>query len=194
MASLRQVSLWLTPSLVRPSVTQPAPAEALSELIGSLTAPPFAPHVTLCTGIVTSETDTELQSRLETLISDYEPITLHFRHLEARDMFFQAIIALTTLPKELDALHKKAKDVFTPTKAPPNPTYDPHLSLAYSSAPQEEREAVIAKLKSEGKVIGVGEDRVSVAGVGEWRPAEVVIVETNKPVQKWSAIARVQLS
>jgi hypothetical protein len=133
----RRLSLWLTPSLVRADGAAAAAAEAFSELIGHLaslspSAPVFAPHVTLLNGLVTSDDDAAIQSKLDALVASIPrpaPV-LRFRHLEARDMYTQALIALTDTPTDLTALHERAKAAFPPNRPPPNPTYDPHLRCA----------------------------------------------------------------
>ena len=115
----------------------PAPEEAaaLSTVIGELAAAngleAFAPHVTLLTGLPDDIDVVALEAKLRDIVDASPPIDfLRFSHVVHSAIFFQCLVAAIAPAYPLQAVHDAVKTAFPPVKAPPNPTYFPHLSLA----------------------------------------------------------------
>lgn len=88
--------------------------------------PRIQPHVTLLSGIETTQVDAE--GKLKSLASRIQPFTVRLGKLDWRHEYYRCLFATVDLSEELAAAKRWAHQVFEMN--PPEP-YEPHVSLMY---------------------------------------------------------------
>ena len=119
-----RASVWIPPA--GPALDRIQKAMRLVHKRGG--GPTFHPHVTLLSGIETTQADAEL--KLKRLASRIERFTIKLGRIEWRDEYFRCLYATAALSEELAAARRAAHEAFEMN--PPTP-YEPHLSLLYGN-------------------------------------------------------------
>lgn len=122
-----------TSAIVRASVWIPPVGEALDRIQKIMRlvhkrggGPAFRPHVTLLSGIETTQADAEL--KLKHLASRVAPMVISLGRIEWRRDYFRCLYAAVAPSDALNAAKRAAHEVFEMN--PPTP-FEPHLSLLY---------------------------------------------------------------
>jgi len=159
------VSLWLVPELS----CEVRLAEILDGLSQEWGTPRFAPHVTLLGNVRGSER--EILAESERLAAELEPVALRSLELDWSDEFYRAFYLVVEKQPALLRAHAAAAEAF---RRSPDPSYFPHLSLAYGDLTDEQR---------------LQARRVVEKGLGSCRAERLDVVRTTGPPESWKTLA-----
>jgi hypothetical protein len=118
------LSLWLMPS----GAAREDLAALIERLAARLGTAAFAPHVTLLPGL--SGPEAETLARARALAGDLRPLPLVFSGIDGLDVPFRCLFFRAVASPELREAHARAAGHFD---RPPEPAFDPHLSLVYGT-------------------------------------------------------------
>ncbi len=159
------VLLWLVPELS----CEVRLAEIIDGLSQEWGTPRFAPHVTLLGNVRGSES--EVLAEAERLAAKLDPVALGFLELDWSDQFYRAFYLVVEKEPALLRAHAAAAEAF---RRSPDPSYFPHLSLAYGDLKDEQR------LQARGVVE---------KGLGSCRAERMDVVRTTGPPESWKTLA-----
>src|SRR4051794_11169941 len=131
-------SLWLVPDGAADDVLH----SVIDRLAAEHGGPSFPPHMTLLSGIVTTEDD--VAERARRLAADNGPVTLHLDGIGTDETYFQSLFATVRPTPELVGLRAAARAIFPEAPDP----YRPHISLLYGHPTPEIKQAIAAAERS----------------------------------------------
>ncbi|KAM0756216.1 LigT-like protein [Meredithblackwellia eburnea MCA 4105] len=178
------IALWLAPPA--------SESESFSSVITSLSkqyaTPPFAPHVTLLTGIPTSASTTELLDSVRSAVKGIAPFQVTLTKLGSKadqNNYFQYLFSIVETPnKELFNLRKVVRTALLPPAVSETlDDYFPHLSLAYG-IDNEERNAA--------KMIRDLENS-ALPSVKEFKVVSVQVVMCEGKPEEWKVLGEAPL-
>lgn len=168
MPTTARYSLWLAPD--------GADEDTLQAIIDRLAAqhggPSFPPHLTLLSGIVTTETD--VVERARRLAAQSAPVTLHLDGIGVDETYFQSLFAAVRPTPELVGLRVAAREIFPEAPDP----YRPHISLLYGHPTPETKRSIAAAERG---------------GLPSSVEATTLVVMTGHEVVAWRYALRVAL-
>ena len=133
-ATPARFSLWLVPE----GAAEAALQAVINRLATEHGGPSFPPHMTLLSGIVTTEDD--VVERARRLAIENAPITLHLDGIGTDETYFQSLFATVVPTPELVGLRAAAQAIFPEAPDP----YRPHISLLYGHPALETKRAIAA--------------------------------------------------
>ncbi len=107
--------------------------------------PVFKPHVTLL-GEVPQQGKSEVIRLTEELVAGQKPFLITLREIGYQDFHFRTLFVKAEITAPLQALHDKAKQIFSAQNIT---QYMAHLSLLYGNYPNELKEQIIAEIGSQ---------------------------------------------
>jgi 2'-5' RNA ligase len=123
-------------------VPEGADEDALQAIIARLAeehgGPAFPPHLTVLSGIVTTEDD--VVARARRLAAESPTVTLQIDGIGTDETYFQSVFATVTPTPEIVGLRAAARTIFPEAPDP----YRPHISLLYGHPTPEVKRAIAA--------------------------------------------------
>jgi hypothetical protein len=152
-------------------VPEGADEDALQAIIARLAeehgGPAFPPHLTVLSGIVTTEDD--VVARARRLAAESPTVTLQIDGIGTDETYFQSVFATVTPTPEIVGLRAAARTIFPEAPDP----YRPHISLLYGHPTPETKRAIAAAWR--GKLPASVQARALVVMTGhevaDWRYA-----------------------
>ncbi|HKA44273.1 MAG TPA: 2'-5' RNA ligase family protein [Burkholderiales bacterium] len=139
--------------------------------------PRFRPHLTLLSGLETTEEDAGL--KLRHLASRIRPFEVRLGRIEWRQEYFRCLYVAAALSDELAAARREAYDVFEMNPPPP---FEPHVSLLYGNLDES--------LKTELAAEAGGGLDVAFMATG----VHLVNSASSVPVATWKTLAQRQFT
>ena len=168
MPNTARYSLWLVP--------EGAEEAALQGIIDRLArqhgGPSFPPHLTLLSGIETTEED--VVARAGRLVAENAPITLDIDGIGTDETYFQSLFATVTPTPDLAGLRAAARAIFPEAPDP----YRPHISLLYGHPTPEAKQGIAAAERH---------------GLPSFVQAQTLVVMTGHEVSAWRYVLRAPL-
>jgi 2'-5' RNA ligase len=167
----RGLSLWLVP----PDEVRERLATLIRDLAARVGTRPFAPHLTLLSGIE-GRAEEGVLATARSLAARLRPLAIRLESVEGRDEHFRCVIARAANEGPLRAAHEAASRAFD---RQPDPGFLPHVSLVYGSlAPGTTRELI--------------RDVASSAALA-FEAARLDVWRTEGPVEDWAEIGALDL-
>ncbi|WP_437969744.1 2'-5' RNA ligase family protein [Sorangium sp. So ce260] len=172
MAQDRAFAVWLVPG--------GAPRARLAELIEALAretgGPPFAPHLTLTSGL--RGDGGALAAKLGSLEGALRPVELQARGPATGTSRHQCVFLDVAPTEPLAALRRAAQAALGAGETP----FRPHVSLVYGDLPAERRLALAA----DPRVLGLGHDA--------WWAERLELWDVEGPEERWRCVDGVALA
>lgn len=130
-------SLWLMPE----GENFQKYTDLIKKLAKEHGGPTFVPHITLLGNILLPEA--EVLDRAQLVVENQRPFTVNLMGIGCEDYYFRTLYAKAEIPKELQALHDRAKEIFRMNDIPP---YMAHLSFLYGNYPKELKDKIIKEI------------------------------------------------
>jgi len=169
------ISLWLVPAAEDREKLQ----SVISKVSSKHSSPTFEPHITLVS--LPSDSDSSIPH-----LNNLTSFEVTFLPIAAGHTFFQSVLIPIPASPELLDLRVSTCDAL---KVPFQP-YFPHFSLYYGDVSNEEREAIIAELHTDGTAQIGTDGNTRVAGIQGFRVDELWVVRCEGRPEEWEVLEK----